>query len=221
MALRAHGHRRSQTFGNSQCVLVGKPPVEGLTSPVVIRTLRQPSGPSKNLVDPQNRPSKSTFFDQNSKIGRKDFYVDGIVHNFEESTEHPPQRAQGRHRKTISISDSLLKGNRIINNSTSTSSHNTLPHDTHLFGTPEDDQKAHSRVIINKGRRSVCQSPTTNPIKVEATYQNKNLKTVSKLTDAKEKAKHYSDKIVRQYQFIQDDEDEEVNFQQLCKALES
>ena len=46
-------------------------------------------------------------------------------------------------------------------------------------------------------------------------------KTISRFVEAKEKAEIYNDKIVKQYQFDKDNEEEELNFLELCDALQT
>lgn len=110
--------------------------------------------------------------------------------------------------KRSSISDSATKGGR-INYSTSVSSHNTHQESGHI-----DDDKRISWNIQEKRQ-------SRDEISRENSLYNKQFKTIEKLQGAKYKAQQINEQVIKQTQFIKNDEEEEANFKELCDALNS
>jgi hypothetical protein len=213
------GHKRAitQTFyprGNTRMPLT-----DLIVTPTSSKNIRQLMLQStQKQASIEETSDKLSFMHQDGKANP--FYVDVPDTNLQE--EEVPQvitKKRGFHRKTNSCTDSLAKAAR-INYSTSVSSHNTL-HDTHsASGHTEDEKKlsnfSQEKLSPQKPHRSIG----GDAIKVEVSY-NKHFKTIEKIHEAKQKAQQINDQIVRQSQFIQNDEEEEADFQELYNTLKS
>lgn len=209
------GHKRAltQTFyprGNARM-----PSTDLIITPTSSKNIRHLA--TQKQASREENSDKLSFMHYNEKMNP--FFVDVPATNLEE--ESPPVLPKGRsfHRKTNSVSDSLAKQAR-INYSTSVSSHNTL-HDTHsASGHTEDEKKlsnfSQEKLSPQKPHRTIG----GDAIKIEVSY-NKHFKTIEKIHEAKQKAQQINDQVVRQSQFIQNDEEEEANFQELYNVLKS
>ena len=91
---------------------------------------------------------------------------------------------------------------------------------TPCLNSKDEERKYHNSVACTPKYKTMNEL-SHEDIKIDSTFSQKTYKTLDRINEAKRNANLYSDQVIKQYQFNKDDEDEEMNFLELCDALNS
>lgn len=142
-------------------------------------------------------------------------FESGFGSNIEEETTEYTQNTQSK--QTIS---EVGKG-RVFNFSMSDGSQNTVVVDAHTpLTSSKEERKFHDSTPKTPNMRP-SSSTHSDAIRVESSHDQRHYKTIDRIQEAKRNANLYNDQMIKQYQFNKEDEEEELNFLELCDALNS